>query len=124
MSNTSRFKKIHLLIYSLGIAFVTIFVTFFVLLWIGQSSSLSSDSPLTKMFSPELRTTWIVFTIQTTLFVFLYWLFVRWVASTAEKAGRSYLAFMFLAIFIPVVAWIVVIMFKKPDSAPQPVITE
>jgi hypothetical protein len=47
--------------------------------------------------------------------IFLNWLFVRWVASTAEKAGRSFIAFMIFAIFVPVIAWIVVIMFKKPQ---------
>ena len=49
------------------------------------------------------------------IFLFLYWLFIRWVATTAEKAGRSFVAFMIFAILAPVIAWIVVIMFKKPQ---------
>lgn len=48
-------------------------------------------------------------------FVFVYWLFIRWVASIAERAGRSFVAFMILAILAPAIAWIVVIMFKKPQ---------
>lgn len=48
-------------------------------------------------------------------FVFPFWLFVRWVASTAEKSGRSYVAFMLVAIFFPLISWIIVIMFKKPE---------
>ena len=48
-------------------------------------------------------------------FLFLYWLFIRWVASTAEKSGRSYVAFMLVAIFFPLISWIIVIMFKKPE---------
>jgi len=53
--------------------------------------------------------------------LFFYWLFIRWVATTAEQAGRSFVAFMIFAILAPVIAWIVVIMFKKPqpiDPAP------
>jgi uncharacterized membrane-anchored protein len=49
------------------------------------------------------------------IFLFLYWVFIRWVATTAEKAGRSFVAFMIFAILAPVIAWIVVIMFKKPE---------
>lgn len=48
--------------------------------------------------------------------LFLYWLFIRWVATTAEKAGRSFVAFMIFAIVAPAIAWIVVIMFKQPDT--------
>ena len=47
--------------------------------------------------------------------IFLYWLFIRWVGKTAEKAGRSFVAFMIFAILAPAIAWIVVIMFKKPQ---------
>jgi uncharacterized membrane-anchored protein len=43
----------------------------------------------------------------------LYWLFIRWIASTAEKSGRSYVGFMLLAIFLPLLAWIIVLTFKK-----------
>jgi hypothetical protein len=50
------------------------------------------------------------------IFLFLSWLFVHWVASTAEIAGRSFVAFMIFAIIAPVIAWVVVIMFKKPQS--------
>jgi hypothetical protein len=47
--------------------------------------------------------------------IFLYWLFIRWVAITAEKSGRSFTAFMIFAILVPAIAWIIVIMFKKPQ---------
>ena len=49
-------------------------------------------------------------------FLFLYWLFVRWVATTAEKSGRSFISFMIFAIVAPLIAWLVVIMFKKPEK--------
>jgi len=53
--------------------------------------------------------------------LFFVWEYTRWVAGTAEKAGRSYLAFMFLAIIVPIIAWLIVIMFKKPEvSTPTP----
>jgi uncharacterized membrane-anchored protein len=51
------------------------------------------------------------------IFLFLYWLFVRWVATTAERASRSFVSFMIFAIVAPLIAWIIVIMFKKSDSA-------
>ena len=46
---------------------------------------------------------------------FVYWQFVRWVALTAEKAGRPFVGFMVFAIFMPILAGIVVIMFKRED---------
>lgn len=49
------------------------------------------------------------------ILIFLYWLFIRWVATTAEKASRSFVGFMIFAILAPAIAWIVVIMFKKPQ---------
>ena len=51
----------------------------------------------------------------TTPFFFAYWLFVRWVASTAERAGRSYVSFMIFAILLPVIAWVIVINYKQPQ---------
>ena len=45
--------------------------------------------------------------------VYLYYRLIRWVASTAEKAGRSYAGFMILAIFFPVIAAVIVLIFKK-----------
>jgi len=49
-------------------------------------------------------------------FLFLYWLFIRWVATTAERSGRSFVSFMIFAIVAPLLAWIVVIMFKKSQN--------
>ena len=49
------------------------------------------------------------------LFVYLYIHFVRAVALTAEKARRPFVGFMIFAIFMPVLAGIIVIMFKKED---------
>jgi hypothetical protein len=65
--------------------------------------------------NPELGRPFLIGFVQATIFIFLFWLFVRWVAITAEKAGRSYLAFMMLAILMPLVAWIIVILFKRPE---------
>jgi hypothetical protein len=44
---------------------------------------------------------------------YLYYRLIRWVASTAEKSGRSYAGFMILAIFFPVIAAVIVLIFKK-----------
>ena len=55
-------------------------------------------------------------TLLPATFLFLYWLFVRWVATTAERSGRSFVSFMIFAIAAPLIAWIVVIMFKKPQN--------
>jgi hypothetical protein len=43
-------------------------------------------------------------------FGFFFW--VRWIARTAEKAGRSYVGFMIFGIFLPVIASIVVLILK------------
>ena len=75
-----------------------------------------SEFPLTYIFDPSLTPFYIRGFISSTLFIYLYWVFTRWVATTAKKAGRSYVAFMLFAIFLPIVAWIVVITFKKPIS--------
>jgi len=54
--------------------------------------------------------------ITTTGFVYLYYKLVRWVASTAEKSGRSYAGFMILAILFPVIAATIVLILKKDHS--------
>ena len=46
----------------------------------------------------------LFFTVPYTLFIFIVWAYIRWVASTAEKAGRSYLGFMVVAIMFPMIA--------------------
>lgn len=43
-------------------------------------------------------------------FAFFFW--VRWIARTAERAGRSYAGFMIFGIFLPVLASIVVLILK------------
>ena len=58
----------------------------------------------------------LFFTVPYTLFIFVVWIFVRWVASTAEKAGRSYVGFMIIAILFPFIAWLIVLLFKKPET--------
>jgi hypothetical protein len=117
-----KFQKGNLLAYSFGLSLLAQLVIGWVgVLYSRVVNNLSpAEFPLTEIFSSKLRNTWIISTIETTLVIFLFWLFVRWVASTAERAGRSYLSFMLLAIFIPVVAWIVVIMFKKPADRTEP----
>ena len=50
------------------------------------------------------------------VFIDLYIRFVRWVAFTAEKAGRSFIGFVVFASFMPLLAGIVVIMFKQVDK--------
>lgn len=48
------------------------------------------------------------------LFPIVIW--IRWIAKTAELAGRSYLGFMILGIFFPLIATIIVLTFKKPSG--------
>jgi len=43
-------------------------------------------------------------------FAFFFW--VRWIARTAERAGRSYVGFMIFGILLPVIASIVVLILK------------
>ena len=118
MRSRFNYSKGSLWAYSVGLSVIAQFV----FAWLGVLYSrfvndLSpSEFPLTKIFDPSLRTAFLIGFMQTTVYIFLYWLLVRWVASTAEKAGRSYVAFMLFAIFLPIVAWIVVITFKKPVS--------
>ncbi len=50
-------------------------------------------------------------------FVCLYVLIIRWIASTAESSGRSYVGFMILAILQPLVMAIIVLMFKKDSPS-------
>jgi hypothetical protein len=51
--------------------------------------------------------------------VYLIFLWIRWIARTAEGAGRSYGGFMIFGIFLPVIASIVVLTFKQ-DKSPSP----
>ena len=122
MSQKMPYQKRKLLAYSFGLSLPVQFVVgWFGVLYSRVENNLSpSEFPLTEIFNPAIRTAWLISIFQTTLAIFLYWLFVRWTASTAEKAGRSYVAFMLLAIFLPVIAWIIVIMFKKPTSSENP----
>lgn len=48
-----------------------------------------------------------------------YFLWVRWIANTAEKAGRSRTAFIWVGIFFPIIATFVVIVLK-PDISKTP----
>jgi len=50
--------------------------------------------------------------------IFLAWIYIRWVASTAEVAGRSYVGFMIVAILLSPIAWVIVLCFKKPEISP------
>jgi hypothetical protein len=50
-------------------------------------------------------------------FVYLIFLWVRWIARTAEQAGRSYVGFMIFGIFLPVIASIVVLTFKQDKTS-------
>jgi hypothetical protein len=95
-------------------------LAYFALLYSRSTNNLSaSDFPISELLNPELGRPFLIGFIQATIFIFLFWLFVRWVASTAEKAGRSYVAFMILGLLAPAIAWIIVILFKKPEEAPS-----
>lgn len=46
-------------------------------------------------------------------FCYAYFLWIRWIARTAERAGRSFAGFMVFGILMPVIASIVVLTFKQ-----------
>lgn len=118
MRSKMKFGKRNIFLYSAGLGLILQFpLAYLALLYSRSTNNLSAaDFPISELLSPELGRPFLISFIQATIFIFLFWLFVRWVASTAEKAGRSYLAFMMLAILIPLIAWIIVIMFKKPET--------
>ena len=122
-SITSKFSfgKRELAFYSLGLGLLIQFpLAYIAILYSRSVNDLSaSEFPFSKVFNPELGSAFVISSIQATIFIFLFWLFVRWVASTAEKAGRSYVAFMILGLLVPAIAWIIVILFKKPEEAPK-----
>ena len=49
--------------------------------------------------------------------VYGYILWVKWIARTAENAGRSYKGFLVLGIFLPVIASIIVLTFKQAGTS-------
>lgn len=49
--------------------------------------------------------------------VYGYFLWVKWIARTAENAGRSYQGFLVLGIFLPVIASIIVLTFKQAGTS-------
>ena len=121
MTSKLSFGKRNIFLYSAGLALIIQFpLAYFALLYSRSTNNLSaSDFPISELLNPELGRPFLIGFIQATIFIFLFWLFVRWVASTAEKAGRSYVAFMILGLLAPAIAWIIVILFKKPDEAPR-----
>jgi len=121
MSSSTRFSKRNILAYSMGLASA-----------IGFGPTLYQLLnhllfPFDHFFPYELGPDYLwrfvlvllVRIVLLTLVISAFWLFVRWVASTAERAGRSYSAFMILALIFPPIAWIIVVIFKKPKSDPQ-----
>ena len=111
MRSKLGFWKRNLVLYSAGLSLILQFPLVAFALW--YSGSDLSSSGLVRTF--------IIGFIQGTILIFPFWLFVRWVASTAEKAGRSYVAFMILGLVAPVIAWIIVILFKKPEETTKTV---
>lgn len=82
----------------------------YVLLWAGIIA-IASASPL--IYRDGLLG--LLFTVPYTLSIFLVWSYIRWVASTAEKAGQSYVGFMVVATVFPGIAWLFVLILKKPE---------
>lgn len=121
MTSKLSFGKRNLFLYSAGLGLLFQFpLAYFALLYSRSTNNLSaSEFPISELLNPELGRPFLIGFIQATIFIFLFWLFVRWVASTAEKAGRSYVAFMILGLVAPVIAWIIVILFKKPMEVPS-----
>lgn len=48
-----------------------------------------------------------------------YYFWVRWIADTAQKAGRSKNAFLVVGIFFPLIATFIVMTFKPQESNPD-----
>ncbi len=102
------FTKKRIALYSLAIGFVT-------------------QIPATILrLSSDVQGVWVtdpisypIYAVWGGIWVFLFWVYVRWVASTAEKAGRSYVGFMLIAILFAPIAWLIVLMFKKPSTASE-----
>lgn len=115
----NRFTKKRLFLYSLALSFCFQFVAFGFAYAYYLSGSDSTPFTFADVLDSDIPLTALQGFVQTSLFIFLYWLFIRWVASTAERAGRSYSAFMILSIFLPPVAWIVAITFRKPAETSQ-----
>jgi hypothetical protein len=76
-----------------------------------------------RALEEDLLTTWgftllgsLIRTIFLAILIFFFWTYTRWVAATAEKAGRSYLGFVLIAISFTPIAWIIVLLFKKPET--------
>ena len=85
-----------------------------VMLWDGDFTQLIyPEYFLDSISNPLENIRTFLAAITTTGFVYLYSKFVRWVASTAEKSGRSYAGFMILAILFPVIAATIVLILKK-----------
>ena len=79
---------------------------------------LSGDKKFYFSFSNAISL--LLATIIATGVAYLYYRFIRWVASTAEKSGRSYGGFMILAILFPVIAAVIVLILKQdPTENPQ-----
>jgi hypothetical protein len=63
-----------------------------------------------------LQIVWQIFLLLVLLSVYFQW--VRWIANTAEKAGRSRKSFMWFGILFPLIATFVVIVMKPDTNKP------
>jgi hypothetical protein len=137
-----NFSKRFILLYSFAISallailiyisafFINLFLWWPDLVWISEETQVSRLSQGGRWFMQSLQNEglyggflavglyygFLVVYFSAIPAIFLLWLFVKWVASTAEKSSRSYVGFMVLAIFFPFIAWILVLTFKKPEN--------
>ena len=54
-----------------------------------------------------------VFLLGVALYFAAYFLFLRWCARTARKVGRSPVGFVWLGVFVPLIAWIILLTLNK-----------
>lgn len=63
----------------------------------------------------EVLRLYIIAFVWLVSFPIIFW--IRWIAKTAKLAGRSYVGFMVFGIFLPIIATIIVLTFKKPSDS-------
>lgn len=71
---------------------------------------------LTSLFNNETMAVIGIIILYATLLGWIfygYWLWIRWIANTAANAGRSYKGFLVFGFFLPVLASIIVLTFKR-----------
>jgi len=119
LPNRDFFSRKYIFLYSLIFNFIIaplLVLGFYNLYMVPNSSGVQNKVSVLELFSSlgtSAGSTILLTSSFWTIYLFGFWLFVRWLAATAEQSGRSYVGFMILAIFCAPIAWIIVLTFKK-----------